>query len=159
MNYTTLARVKLEAIKTASTTDDALLNLLIASASRSIDRVATGVDSTEADDYFELASITDEALVGQLDNFGNIVCGPHKPQINAVSSLSYRFRPMDEWQTPASNTLSTNGKLITAWTQLSIGPKKAFVKVSYNGGYSAATDMLPADIIELATLLATRSRS
>lgn len=162
MDYTTKARVKLEAIKTSSTTDDTLMDALITSASRAIDRRVTG--TVEGDNYFELEDITDELLNGVVDKQGNIVCAPHKPIVNSVASLSYRWNPTLDWTTAATANLVADNQFAIAWLEGAFGvntrpltvPGKVFVKISYNGGIAATVADLPGDIVELATLLTAR---
>lgn len=154
MDYTTPTRVKLEAQISVST-QDTLIAALVTAVSRAMDRKATGA-TNGAENYFELDDVVDELLIGRLDNTGNIVCAPHKPQINSVASMSYRLRPIDSWTEVSSSAISIDGPFVTGWLELSTPPAKVWVKISYNGGYAAAVADLPADLQEVATALAIR---
>ena len=136
MDYTTSTRVKLEAQISVST-QDTLIAARVTAVSRALDRKATGA-TNGAENYFELADIEDEALVGRLDAAGNIVCAPPKPQINSVASMSDRLRPIDSWTEISSSAISIDGPFVTGWLELSTPPAKVWVKISYNGGYAAA---------------------
>ena len=155
MDYTTLDRVKLEAIKTGLTTDDDLLELLITSASRAIDLKATG-GVVAATDYFLMEDVADEVLWATVNGDGTIRTAPHKVVINSVSAMSYRFSPAQAWIPIQTNLLMTDNQFALAWQALSGYPGKCFVKVSYNGGLAEEVADLKADVIELATLLAAR---
>jgi hypothetical protein len=155
MDYTTLDRVKLEAIKTDLDTDDDLLELLITGASRAIDRKATG--AVTALDYFLLEDVANETLQAIVNNEGTIRTAPHKPVINSIASMSYRFSPAEAWIPIDSELLLPDDDFVLAWGALSGHyPGKCFVQISYNGGLAEDPDDLPGDLIELATLLTAR---
>lgn len=156
MDYTTLARVKAEAIKTEQTTDDALLALLITSASRAIDKKCTGVAYSDCEDYFKLEAVTDELTRGQLTSEGSIFCAPRKPEITSVSAMSYKLNYTDSWSSIGSTYIEADGPFARAHLNLSYPPRTVWVKISYTGGLGESVNDLPADLIELATLLCAR---
>lgn len=163
MDYTTIDRVKLEAIKTDLDTDDDLLALLVTGASRAIDRKVTGAAFNDAIDYFEQADVSGELLNGRINRDGNVICAPHKPVVNSIASFEYRVSPLDNWST--ISTTVADGQFAIGWLQGAVNtstrtvvriPGPAFVRISYNGGLAEDVDNLPADLIELATLLCAR---
>lgn len=163
MNYTTVDRVKLEAIKTDLDTDDDLLELLVTGASRAIDRKVTGAAFNDATNYFEQADVSGELLNGRINKDGNVVCAPRKPVVNSIASFEYRVSPLDNWQ--SIPTAVADGQFAVGWLQGAVQtstrtvckvPGPAFVRISYNGGLAENEADLPADLIELATLLCAR---
>lgn len=163
MDYTTVDRVKLEAIKTDLNTDNDLLALLVTGASRAIDRKVTGAAFNDAANYFEQADMSGELLNGRINKGGNVVCAPRKPVINSIASMEYRISPLDNWT--AIETTIPDGQFAIGWLQGAVNtstrtvvriPGPAFVRISYNGGLAEDVANLPADLIELATLLTAR---
>ena len=155
MDYTTVAQVK-SALRVQETADDLYLGQLVTEASRALDRIcARSIDATN---FFELEDITDEELIGQVNQYGHILCWPHKPKITAVTSLTYRFNPLEEYLTVDPSRLTINKlREVEAWTFLSAGRRgDVRVKVSYTGGFSASPGSLPADLTNLAALLTAR---
>jgi hypothetical protein len=70
-------------------TDDVLLDMLAAAASRAIDHKVTGV--VDGDNYFLLETITNERLRGQIDSNGEMIfVYPHKPRITSISAFTYQ---------------------------------------------------------------------
>lgn len=155
MDYTTLDRVKAEAIKTDLTTDDDLLELLITSASRAIDLKATG-GAVNGINYFLMDDVTDEELWATVNGDGTIRTAPHKVVVNSVAAMSYRFSPAQAWIPIDTNRLLADNQFALAWQALPGYPAKCFVKVSYNGGLAETVADLRPDIIELTTLLTAR---
>jgi hypothetical protein len=157
MDYTTIERVK-QSMRIDQSTDDALLALLITSASRALDRRCTGVNDEEATNYFMLESKVDEQAYGLINRDGYIVCRPHKPTINSVEAFSYRENITRPWFTVGIDRCEIMSNKITAYpTNLSWDyPNRCTVKVSYTGGYSGSTAALPADLIEICTVLSAR---
>lgn len=152
MDYTDLSRVK-AALGAEEPTDDDILTTCIAAASRAIDRRCAG--AIAGDNYFELASVTDEQIKGQVDRQGRIVCWPRKPLVVSVSALSARRWPMQTWSDIDLNTLEIDGGRVVAWVfNFERGPVQ--VKLSYSGGLAADVDDLPADLVEAGTVLAVR---
>jgi len=158
MDYTTLAQVKQEMhVVSGSSADDALLSLLITSASRTWDRLCTGVP--DAVDYFKTEDVVDERLTGQIDYLGGaIICYPHKPIINSVASLSYQNRIIDELHSVSGSRVECYGGRVTAYPDSAPTsfPRSCRVTISYNGGLGATVDDLPADMREAVAILAVR---
>jgi len=155
MNYTTLERVKSEAIKTELNTDDDLIEILITSASRAIDRKITG--SAGAVNYFLMEDVADEVGRGIIDKDGSLRIAPHKPVINSIAAMSYRTTPAEEWTLIDSDLYYPDEQFAVAWGVFKgVYPGTSFVKISYNGGLAEEVADLPADLVELATMLATR---
>ncbi len=152
MNYTSVARVKL-ALGANETADDALLNTLIAASSRAIDRKCTGAQNSN--DYFTLAPVNDEVLRnGVVDRNGNLLCWPHKASVSSVSSLAYRYGPLDTWIDISPDNVALTGNLVLA--ALGLSRTRPWVRISYTGGLADNIDNLPADLIEAATVLSVR---
>lgn len=154
MDYTTLAITK-EALRVKEDVDDNLLVRVITAASRAVDKACGG--SQQAANYFELETIANEEIKGQMDVAGKLLCWPHKSIIQAVTALSYRFTPLHGWTTVEVSRLTTDGRAVTAWTYLNTelrGP--CFIRVSYTGGHAALVSDLPEDFVEAVSLLAAR---
>ena len=155
MDYTTLERVKLEAIKTGLNTDDDLIEILITSASRAIDRKITG--SASVANYFLMEDVANEVGRGIIDKDGNLMIAPHKSVVNSIAAMSYRTTPAKEWTLIEEDLYYPDEQFAVAWGVFSGSyPGKVFFKISYNGGLAEEVDDLPADLVELATMLATR---
>lgn len=159
MDYTTVGRVVAEAIKVqvSPNPDEALLQLLITSASRAIDRKVTGAASNDAMNYFEMADVANETGRAIIDRDGTLRYAPHKPVVNSIASMSYRFAPSREWLELDSDIFYPDGEFACAFGALAgNAPGKVFIQISYNGGLAEDVADLPADLIELATLLSAR---
>ena len=158
MDYTTIERVKQEMhAVSGSSADDALLALLVTSASRTWDRICTGVP--DAVDYFKTEDVVNERLTGQIDYLGGeIICYPHKPIINSVSAFSYQNRIIDEVHTVSGSRVEAYGGRVTAYPDSSPTsfPRACRVTISYNGGLGATVADLPADMQEAVAILAVR---
>lgn len=163
MDYTILSNVKLElAIKESS--DDTLLAQLITSASRFIDRLATGRE--DAVDYFKSETVSNEILANYrnplIDNNGHLVAWPHKPIISTVTAVSWRFAPNQAWQSVDTQYLSYgDGHAVELW--LAFERVRPMLQISYTGGLGTTstsngvtTTTLPADLVEAATVLTGR---
>jgi hypothetical protein len=155
MLYTTI-----EAFKQALDTETAVaakvaeLNATMESVSRSIDRYCTG-QPYGSDNYFELDDVVDELLPGQIDSTGNILCYPRKPKVTAVSAISYRLKPADQWtEIPEENVTITNAVKLWVGSGLRQGP--VLLQLSYTGGLSSTSVSLPADFRDAATVLSVR---
>lgn len=156
MDYTTLARVKSE-MHAAAVTDDALLTTLITAASRAIDRKVTMTAEPGAVDYFSLAAVT-ETLRGQADKDGTVWVYAHKPRVTGVTAFRYREKPIDAWVTVDPTRVDYHGLEIMAYpvNTSTIVHKRVSVEATYTGGLAALSADLPADLIEVATLLTIR---
>ncbi len=158
MDYTTRANV-VAALHVKGVLDNSLLDRLVTAASRTVDRLCTG--SPTAADYFKLDTVVNEKLKGVVDADGNILCWPHKCPVNSVSAVSYRETPIASW---TSLNISSNADLaqivgpyaVKLWVQLLRRPSNMQVMISYGGGYSTDPATLPADLVELASLMAGR---
>lgn len=156
MDYTTLARVKQE-MHAEAPTDDAMITTLITAASRAIDRKCTGVTDPDALDYFATATVTGELLPGLVDKRGVIICYPHKPYIDGVSSFEYRERPFDEWTVVDVSRIEMDGLRVTAYPQVtSFSQRRVRVRIGYTGGLGLDVASLPADLVDAATILTIR---
>lgn len=154
MDYTTVAYVK-ESLHITGSGDDALLQRLVTAASRTLDLLCAR--SNNATDYFMLEDVVDEMLTGRADSQGHLMCWPHKAVVNSVSALAYRRTPIMAWQVvDPTLVMVSKTHTVEAWTGLPRPSAGYFVKISYNGGFSASPATLPADFVEVATLLAGR---
>ena len=158
MDYTTLERVKQEMhVVSGSSVDDALISLLITSASRAWDRMCTSVP--DGNNYFQTEDVVDEVLVGQIDYLGGrIICYPHKPFVNSVASFTYQKDIVSTAYTVSGSRVEASGPKVVAYpNNLSLDfPSRCRVKISYNGGSGSAVTDLPADMQEAVTILAVR---
>lgn len=154
MEYTTLDAVK-AVLDAQEATDDDELGDAIDAASRTIDRYCTGVDDPESDNYFELSTVTDEVIQGQVDALGRIVCWPRKPKVASVSAFAYRASPLDSWVTVDSAYLEIKSGAVLAWLSLQ-KRRELQVKLTYSGGFAVVPTGLPADLRKAATTMAVR---
>jgi len=155
MDYTTVTRVK-QALKIDGSGGDALLATLVTAASRAIDRHCTGIGDPSSDDYFLQETVTDELLRAPVGADGRLSISPHKPTIDSVSAISYRFRPDEDWESVdvTLEIVIDNARVLAFVDELQRG--KAFVKISYTGGFATDAASLPADLVEAATTLTAR---
>lgn len=158
MLYTSRDRVKEELhIKSGSSVDDNLLDLLVEAASRAWDRKCTGV--VDGDNYFESGSVVGEVLEGQIDYSGQkIICYPHKPIITSVSSFSYQSSIIGETYTVSGSRIDCRGPKVVAYpTNFPDDyPAKCRVTISYVGGLGTSGSALPADMQEAVAILTAR---
>ena len=158
MDYTTLERVK-AILGSEKEAHDNLLSGYIAAASREFDRRCTGVARTDAQDYFKRENVIDQELRAQIDFQGCLTCWPHKPELQSVSALAYRTNLTGSWiAIDPDKFVSIDGGLVTAWVNLISlrGNRGLQVKISFEGGFAAEPDDLPADLIEAVNVLAVR---
>ncbi len=157
MDYTTLERVKQE-LKISETNDDVLLSAIITSASRAIDRRCTGVADVSAHNYFMLEAVTNEKLSGLVNQDGEIICYPHKPQIDSIQAFSYRKNIVEPEYTLDVSRVSSEGMKVVAYPLIlpEDCPGSCKVTISYTGGFSGSTAGLPEDLQEICALLAIR---
>ena len=151
MDYTTSVRVKL-ALGANETADDTLLASLVTAVSRSMDRKMTGRSTVS--DYLKQETISNETMRGLVNKDGCILAMPCKPLITAVTAFAYRWAPNLDWTSVEVGYVAIEGYRLTAFTNLTRG--MPFVKISYSGGFATTTDALPADILDIADLLAVR---
>jgi hypothetical protein len=158
MDYTTLTQVKNE-VRIKTSTDDSLLGILITAASRAIDRKCTGQPGPASDNYFQLETIVNEALPGRANSRGEVTCYPHKPLIASVAAFAYRADVTQSLNTVDTSRVDMWGNKVTAYplgNPLVDFPGRCRVQISYTGGLSGSTADLPADLVELCTLLCAR---
>lgn len=155
MDYTSPERVKAHLHVTGSA-DDALLATLVTAASRAIDRKCTQSTAPEAANYFTLETVLEELLRAQVGGDGVLKLWPHKVVVDAVSSLTYRRTPLESWTSVDLDRIMTDGGLVQAWPTATLRPGRYYVHLSYTGGYATAVEQLPADLVEAATVLASR---
>lgn len=160
MDYTTRDLVIQEmhsVLASGSSVDDTLIDTLITAASRAWDRKCTGVP--DAIDYFVSGSVSGEVLVGQISSDGTkILCYPHKPIIDSVSSFSFQENITKTAYTVDPTRIEVYGPRVTAYpANLSLNfPSKCRVTIGYVGGLGASVTDLPPDMVEAVTLLAIR---
>ena len=153
MDYTNLSRVK-SAMDSQQNTQDSILEDYITRASRILDKLCTSQPNVV--DYFKLEAISNEFLTNGVINYAGVLSVyPHKPIVTTVTEMFYRFtmheawRPIDLTYTYVlQDTVRFEGNL----PQI----ENIFVKISYSGGLGASLTDLPADFIDLATVLAIR---
>jgi uncharacterized phiE125 gp8 family phage protein len=155
MDYTSATRVK-SALKITGTGEDTLLATLVTAASRAIDRKSTGAQATDAADYFTLETVSGETLRAFVGHDAVIRVWPHKAVITAVSSLSYRQTPLEDWTSVDTDRIMMDGGQVMAWPTETLLPGTYYVQLSYTGGYADDVENLPADLVEAATVLAAR---
>lgn len=153
MDYTDLATFK-EALGSEKDTHDDELGRIITVASRSLDRRCAG-GTFGSDNYFLSEDVVDEQISGQINNYGRVICYPHKPIIDEVSAFAYRHSPLESWKDQDQDYLTVWRNQVTAWTS-DPNRERVFVKISYTGGLALELADLPADLIEATTLLAVR---
>lgn len=156
MDYTTLARVKLEAgndplvIKS-----DGLFSMLITSASRWADRYLTGNGTLASANYLLLETITNETLFGQVDKDGNVNCWPHKPVVNTVLAMSWRRDPTYTPIVADPRYFVIDKNCVTAFNQIAMRGR-VLVTISYIGGIALTTADIPEDIQEALSVATIR---
>ncbi|MCB0207712.1 MAG: hypothetical protein KDJ52_00190 [Anaerolineae bacterium] len=153
MDYTSVDLIKGE-LRIGKATDDDLLTRLATAASRAFDRYCTGA-KTGSDNYFELATVTDELITGVVNQDGSIVCWPRKADVSDVSSFSYRTSPRESWLAAELDYVEFDKGVVTAWESLSSRQAQR-VKITYTGGLADDINNLPADLVEVVTVLAAR---
>lgn len=160
MDYTTVNRVKQELhIQSSNLVDDALLAVLVTTASRAWDRKCTGVMDVDADDYFKLETVASETLEGQIDYLGkSIICYPHKPIIKSVSSFSYKENLVETAYTVDVSRIEVDGPRVRAYpsSMYLFYPSKCRITIAYSGGLGATVADLPDDMQEAVAILTAR---
>lgn len=148
MDYTTLERVK-SAMGAEETRGDAIISDYITRTSRLLDRLSTSQPNVS--NYFMQEDITDEILTNGVINWmGELAFYPHKPVINSISALAYRFSLHDTWRDADPTYVICEEESVTFEGPLP-QTQRVFVKVSYNGGLAESVEDLPADLIDIAT--------
>ncbi len=153
MNYTTLDRVKL-ALDAEEDTDDTLIeDIIIPSVSRAIDRHCAG--RVGVDDYFALGDVVNEKSRCIISNDGVMYIWVQKPVVNTLLSINYRPTPQSEYTALDIDYAEIDGYGIRVPLE-GYANKRVAIKVSYNGGFADTVENLPADILEVADILAVR---
>lgn len=153
MDYTDLTRVK-QAMDSQESAADAVLSDYITRASRLIDRLVVGIPGVN--DYFKSETITDEVLMnGVIDYAGRLTVYPHKPVVTLATALSYRYTLSAAYTDANALLLNPEYESIVYEGGLFYS-ERIYVKCSYTGGFASTPAGLPADIIELGTLMAVR---
>jgi hypothetical protein len=153
MDYTTLTLVK-QAMDSKENTEDAVLSDFIVKASRYLDKLCTSQSNVA--DYFKREDVVDEVLTnGVVDWAGRLAIFPHKPIINSIASLSYRYSLRDPYIVGDINFVSLEQEMAVFEGNLTYSDR-IYTKISYNGGLGATTTDLPGDLIDLATTMTVR---
>jgi hypothetical protein len=153
MDYTDLATVK-SYMDAQEIVADTILPGFITTASRDIDRLCTSQPNVV--DYFKQEDVVDEVLTnGVIDFAGRLTVFPHKPIINSVSALSYRFSLRDSFITADPLLCSVEQEMVVFEGAVP-SSEKVYVKISYNGGLATSTSGLPADLRDITALQAIR---
>lgn len=157
MDYTSLARVK-DALGAETPTDDAILASLITAASRDFDRRVTGAPAGAGADYFTLATVQGEVGRGLVTAQGAILYVARKSAVQSVARFEYRASPRSTWVAAPPDALTVEGNRVTAWVAAAglRGTGGLQVRLDYTGGLAADPAGLPADLVEVVTVLAVR---
>lgn len=153
MDYTTLQRVK-DYMDSQEVVKDTILEYMVTTASRYVDRLCTSQSNVA--DYFKAESITNEIVTnGVIDFAGRLWVYPHKPIINSVTAMSYRYHLGD-----ADQAVDLTKILLQPETVMFEGfltyQEMIYVKISYNGGMATSPEDLPDDLQDLAAIMAVR---
>lgn len=153
MDYTTVAKMK-AAMDSKENVQDLMLADYVTRASRMVDKLCTSQPNVS--DYFKLESISDEVLTnGAINYAGTLAVYPHKPFIASISAMAFRFSLRDTWQ--VVDLAYTNIESDTVYFEGCLPQvEKVYVKISYSGGLGATVDALPADLVDIATVMAVR---
>ena len=157
MDYTSLTEVH-NAMQGDSTltVQDSILSSYITKASRLIDTLCTGVNDPNTADYFTQADVVGELLTnGAIEYTGDLLFYPHKSNINSVASFNYRYRLHDSWVAGDPTYINIEGEAVRFEGSL-IYEERIYVQLNYNGGLASTQTSLPADFIDLATMIAVR---
>jgi hypothetical protein len=154
MDYTDLAKVKSYMDSQESANAAAILPQFISAASRDLDKLCTSQPNVS--DYFLQEDVVDEVLTnGVIDWMGRLTVFPHKPIVNSVVSLSYRFQLRDSYVVADTTLISVEQEMVVFEGQLPYS-EKCYVKISYNGGLGLTTADLPLDLQDIAAVQAVR---
>lgn len=153
MDYTTLEKVK-ASMDSQESVQDLILADFITRASRYIDRLCTS--EVDVVDYFKAETITDEILTnGVINSWGDLAVFPHKPITSSVSAFAYRMSLKAPWITGNTSWISCQKSIVVYEGQLDY-TDRIYVKLTYTGGLGADVASLPADLVDLATLMTIR---
>lgn len=149
MDYTTVANVK-AALGATSTAGDVQLATLVTRASRAIDRQ---LYPRGPDNYLLLETVTEIGL-GYVDGFNVLHYWPRKPRVTTITSLMVRETPRRTWEALSLDDIAVDGYHVQGYELSTTG--KLWVSLAYTGGLASDVASLPADIVEVATVLAVR---
>ena len=153
MDYTDTTKV-IAAMGSGSPAAPTILAPYVTRASRYLDRLAVGLQNVS--DYFKAESIANEVLTnGAIGMHGDLTVYPHKPIVNSVSALAWRFRLSDPYEDADLTRISVEQEAVVYEGAL-VYSEKVYVKISYNGGLGTNVASLPEDLVDLATLMAIR---
>lgn len=153
MDYTTLALVK-AAMDSEETKGDVILADYVTKASRYLDRLCTS--QPDVVDYFKLETLTDEILTnGVIDYAGRLAFFPHKPHVQNISAIAYRYSLRGSWITGDPTYCQPMGEMVVFEGGLSPADQ-VYTKITYTGGLGALTADLPGDLVDVATIMAVR---
>ncbi len=140
------------------TVQDPLLLKFAGIASRDVDHICAQTDDPECANYFELADVANEVLTnGVVDNFGHLVCYPHKSTVRSVSALSYSVELQGAPIPVMANQIIVKPRSVEVWGDFSsMRGRPILITISYNGGMAAALDDLDPLLVDAATVLAIR---
>ena len=157
MDYTSLSEVHNSMSgDEIATNQDSILSKYITKASRLLDSLSTGINGRDAADYFTKADVVNEVLTNAtVDYMGILHVYPHKYMINSVASLSYRYTMRSAYQ-PADLSLIDIQNEDVMFEGGLLPSERLRVQISYNGGLGKTQPDLPADFIDLATMLTVR---
>ena len=153
MNYTDLTQVKAY-LDSQENVKDEILQKFITSASRYLDRLCTSQPNVK--DYFKTEDVANEVLTnGTIDFMGRLTVYPHKPIVNSVASLSYRFLLRDSYIVADPTLISVEQEMVVFEGFLPYS-EKCYVQISYNGGLGKTLADLPPDFTDLAAVMTVR---
>jgi hypothetical protein len=153
MDYTDLSTVK-AAMDSQESVKDAVLAAYITRASRLIDRLCTSQPNVS--DYFKAENVANEILLnGVVDFAGRLTVYPHKPIVNSVSAMAYRYSLREAYKAADLTLISLEQEALVFEGSLPYSDR-IYVQLSYNGGLGATLADLPADLVDVATLMAVR---
>ena len=156
LNYTDAATIR-GAMGGQETVQDDLLNKFSGIASRAVDHLCAQTDDPACQNYFFLEDVANEVLTnGMVDNFGHIICYPHKSFIKSVASIAWSTLP-GAGLTADPATIVVKSHSVEVWTDASAMRGRPFlVTISYRGGMGAALADLDPQLVDVATVLAIR---
>ena len=154
MDYTTLAQV-ISYMDSESPNAATILPSYITSASRLIDRICTS-QPLASDNYFMMEDVAGEQLTnGVIDYAGRLTLYPHKPIVNSVSALSYRYNLRSPFIVADLTQVSIEQEAVVLDAGIPYS-EKIYATINYNGGLAANTADLPFDFTDLIAVQVIR---
>jgi hypothetical protein len=157
LNYTDAITIR-NAMGGQENAQDTLLEKFAGIASRSVDHICAQTGDPGCIGYFALEPVTGESLTNAvIDQFGHLVCYPHKSSVRSVASLAYAAEP-DLTPIPVPTDLVVvRGHAVEAWLDLSsLRGRPLLVTLSYTGGMASSLQGLDPILVDCATVLAIR---